>query len=645
MTYDNTEVITQQRVLPAGGVEPFKSDRRKGLLKHGPQILSCKDVKVAGGLWHDRIGVTRTVTAPFVIERCSGRRLDNFVNAAAGTKERFKGIFYNDSDVYKAIEGIAKSIDGHRNEKIELIVDDIVDKIAAAQWENGYLFTYYSLPERKPDKLWTDLEFKHELYCAGHLIEAALAYYEATGKDKLLGVAIRFADLICSMFGPGKRTCVPGHQEIEIALCKLYEHTGNVSYLGLADFFLSQRGNGDRMKLYGVYSQDHKPVVEQEKAVGHTVRAGYMYCAMADVMRLTGRKDYGVALDKIWENVVSCKMYLNGGVGAHRDFERYGEDYELPNDTAYCETCAAFSNIMWNSRMFSLKADSKYIDVLERILYNNLLAGVSLSGDGFFYANPLESDGKYNFNKTMATRKDWFNCSCCPTNLVRFIPTIGNYIYAQNDKNLFVNLFIPSRTSVEISDNKVDLEMKTDYPWNGKVRIEVNPEESSLFAVRLRIPGWSQGHPVPSDLYTYLNDHAENITICINGNEIECPVENGYAIIKRLWHHHDIIEMDIPMPVRSVVCHENVENNRGKVALERGPIVYCAEQIDNETSLDEIAFSDGSNLKVKHVKEHLGGVSIISGVVGRKKTNFTAIPYYSWSHRGEGVMKVWFNAE
>ncbi|ARN56165.1 glycoside hydrolase family 127 protein [Sedimentisphaera salicampi] len=611
----------------------------------GIQCVDFNDVVITGGMWQHRQKVNREVTIRFVLKKSLGNRIDNFVNAASGNNHSFKGIFYDDSDVYKAIEGAAKCLHVSPDPEIETTVDEMIDKIASAQWEDGYLFTYYSLPERQLDKIWSDLEFKHELYCAGHLIEAALAYYKATGKDKLLNVAVRFADLICSLFGPGKHLGVPGHQEIEMALLLLYRETGKEQYLNLSKFFLEQRGNPERGTLYGTYSQDHKPIVEQEEAVGHAVRASYMYCAVADMALLDRDEAYLEALEKLWNSVVDRKMYLTGGVGAHHDLESYGDDYELPNDTAYAETCASIANIMWSDRMFRLNGDSKYIDIVERILYNGFLSGVSIDGDKFFYTNPLESDGQFKFNKNKSTRKPWFKCSCCPTNVVRFVPTISSYIYAYDQQNIFVNLFIKSKTSLKITDSQVDLEMKTDYPWDGKVRLEVNPQNGSYFTLRMRIPGWSQGKPVPGDLYRYTNDKAEKVSICVNGKEFDYQVENGYALINRYWDAGDFVEMKISMPIRIVRCNEKVVNNRGKGALERGPLVYCAEQIDNESSLDNIKIGDNINLNSEYIDEILGGICVLSGLVDNKGTEFKFVPYYSWSHRGEGAMKVWFTVK
>jgi hypothetical protein len=643
MRYDNTKTDIQPDSSQVDQTEIFKSDRKRAVSRKTLQTLSYKEVKVNGGLWYDRVEANRKVTVPFVLEQCNGDRVSNFANAATRTGQRFKGIFYNDSDVYKAIEGVANSLSGDENKELETTVDGIIDKIAAAQWEDGYLFTYYSLPERKPDSRWTDLEFKHELYCAGHLIEAGLAYFRATGKEKLLNVSIKFADLICDTFGPSKLIGVPGHQEIEIALCMLYEHTQNPKYLETAGFFLSNRGSDDRKMRYGTYSQDHMPISEQVEAVGHTVRAGYMYCAAADVSRLTGSSEYIAALDKIWDDVVFRKMYLTGGVGAHRDQERYGLEYELPNDTAYCETCAALANIMWNGRMFKLKGDPKYIDVLERILYNNLLAGISLDGREFFYANPLESDGEYKFNKSTATRKGWFNCSCCPTNTVRFVPQVSGYIYAQDGNSLFVNLYIPSSSSFKLGDQEVGFELQTEYPRDGRVRCKVNPQDRSWFSVAFRIPGWSQGTPVPSDLYSYVNNETEKVSIAVNGDEIDFEIENGYAVLKRLWQAGDVVEIDIPMSIRKVRCNEKVESNRGKIAIERGPLVYCAEQIDNLAKLDGIAICDLAKYEIEYKPDMLGGISVISSFADKEKSKNRFIPYYSWSHRGEGAMRVWFN--
>lgn len=486
----------------------------------------------------------------------------------------------------------------------------------------------------------------HELYCAGHFFEAAVACYQATGKRKILDVAIKLADYIDSVFGPGKRREVSGHEEIEIGLVKLYRLTGNEKYLNLAKFYIDERGNARGHKLYGSYCQDHKPVIEQSEAVGHAVRAGYLYSGMADVASLTGDRDYVRALDRIWQDVVSKKLYLTGGVGARGGGESFGNDYELPNKTAYCETCAAIANAMWNHRMFLLHGDAKYLDVLERIIYNGFLSSISLSGDKFFYPNPLASDGNYQ-------RSSWFGCACCPTNIVRFIPSFGGYVYAHREDVLYVNLFVEVSGTVKMGKTSVRLKQKTRYPWDGRVKITVELERSAEFSICVRIPGWSQGKPVPSDLYRYLNKSDKEMALKVNGKSIAPDIEKGFARVSRTWKKGDVIELNLPMPIRRVVSNEKVEANAGRVALERGPIVYCAEGVDNGGQVFNIVLSDDVPLEAKYREDMLGGVTVIRGKarglyssedgksVETKEQEFVAIPYYAWSHRGVGEMAVW----
>ncbi|MHC4666460.1 MAG: glycoside hydrolase family 127 protein, partial [Planctomycetota bacterium] len=448
--------------------------------------------------------------------------------------------------------------------------------------------------------------------------EAAIAYYQATGNRTLLDVALKNAELIDKEFGPGRRMAPPGHQEIEIGLCKLYRLTGDEKYLKLAKFFLDVRGHqhGGR-ELYGAKRQDHKPVLEQTEAVGHAVRAGYMYSAMADVAALTGDDRYIKAIDTIWENVVSKKQCITGSVGARHKNEAFGDDYELPNRTAYNETCATIANMMWNHRLFLLHGDAKYIDVLERVLYNGFLSGVSLSGDKFFYCNPLESDGKWKFNKGWATRFPWSASMCCPTNVTRF-------------------LFMSGQAKIALDDKSVLLRQETDYPWEGDVKIAVEPARPSEFGIYIRVPGWARGEPVPSDLYRYAKENKEQVVLKLNGKAIGLGIEKGFARIRRIWTKGDVIELHLPMRVRRVLCNEKVGENRGKVALERGPVVYCAEWFDNGGKVNNIKVADDEEFDVTFTGE-LGG----SNVIKAQQSDFLAIPYYAWSHRGVGEMAVW----
>lgn len=612
------------------------------------QPVEFRAVRITDDFWAPRIRTNREVTIRSNFDQCERTgRVDNFVKAAGKMEGAFVRPAYNDTDVYKTMEGASYSLSLNPDPELEQYLDDLVAKIAAAQEEDGYLFTERTIDpentsERAGPERWSNLEASHELYNAGHMYEAAVAHYQATGKRTFLDVAIKNADLICRTFGPGKNPDVPGHQEIEIGLVKLYRVTGDKKYLDQAKFFLDGRGHIEgrtrhersEFGVYG-YTQDHMPVVEQSEAVGHAVRAGYMYAGMADVAALTGDQEYLQAMDRLWANVVGRKMYLTGGIGARHRGESFGDDYELPNDTAYNETCAAIANIMWNHRLFLLHGEAKYVDVLERVLYNGYLSGVSLSGNTFFYPNPLSWDGMYKFNKGSGTRQEWFRVSCCPGNVSRFMPSIRGYVYAQRDDNLYVNLYVGGDGNMEMGGTTVRLFQETRYPWDGSVKITVAPGEEADFAVHLRIPGWAQNRPVPSDLYRYATRNSEQVTLKVNGEATPLNLEKGYARIQRNWREGDIIELNLPMPIRRVLSHEKVEANKGRVALERGPIVYCVEAVDNGGRVSQIALSEDAKLGIDFQPELLGGVTVIEG------DGLKAIPYYSWAHRGEGEMAVW----
>ncbi len=606
-------------------------------------------VHLTDDFWAARIETNRRTTIPYCFTKCQETgRIDNFAKAAGLIEGEFEGIYYNDSDVYKVIEGASYSLAARPDPELDTYLDDLIAKIAAAQQADGYLNTYHTLVE--PDKKWSNIRRMHELYCAGHLFEAAVAHHQATSKRTLLNVAIDFADHIESVFGPGKRHDVPGHQEIEIGLVKLARITGDERYLNLAKFFLDQRGRAEERESYGPYCQDHKPVVEQNKPVGHAVRAMYQYCGMADVATLTGDERYLNALDNLWRNEVETKLYITGGVGARRRGEAFGGDYELPNATAYNETCAAIGNAMWNHRMNLLHADARYADVLERIIYNGFLSGVSLSGDRFFYPNPLASNGEYH-------RSEWFNTSCCPVNMVRFVPSIAGYVFAHNDRDVFVNLYVAGSATLSLPSAEVKITQQTQYPWDGRVRLTVDPKTESRFAINLRVPGWATDSPVPSDLYSYVDDsridHPE-VTIHVNAGLVDdVPAQLGYARLHRMWSSGDVIELELSMPVRLVRSHEKVEANRGRVAIQRGPMVYCIEAMDLDAPLDQIFVPVDVALTAAHRPDLLGGVTVIRGTASvapeaeedhasePKRVEFTAIPYYAWDHRDPGAMIVW----
>jgi DUF1680 family protein len=610
------------------------------------------DVQIEDDFWAPRLETNRKVSIPYAFRQIEETGIvDNFAIAGGLKQGSYQGgRQYHDSEFFKVIEGASYTLRLTPDTELERYVTKLADLIAAAQEDDGYLYTWRTVdPEgldvRRCGKTrWSNLSFGHELYNVGHLYEAALAYYQATGNRTLLDVAVKNAELINKEFGPGRRTAPPGHQEIEIGLCKLYRLTGDERYLKLAKFFLDERGyqHGGR-ELYGAKRQDHKPVLEQDEAVGHAVRAGYMYSAMADVAALTGDERYIKAIDTIWENVVSKKQCITGSVGARHKNEAFGDNYELPNRTAYNETCAAIANMMWNHRLFLLHGDAKYIDVLERVLYNGFLPGVSLSGDKFFYCNPLESDGKWKFNKGWATRFPWSASMCCPTNVTRFLPSLPGYMYAQRDDTVYINLFIGGSGKVRINDNTVLLTQETRYPWDGKVKITVEPERAAEFAIYVRIPGWASNQPVPSDLYRYVKENNGKVTLRVNGRRADLNREKGFAKLRRKWKKGDVIQLSLPMSVRRVLCNERVEENRGKMALERGPIVYCVEWFDNGGKIDNIKVSDDDEFEVACASAALGGVNVIKGT----KSGFLAIPYYAWSHRGVGEMAVWLprNAE
>ena len=601
------------------------------------RAVEFTDVVIADEFWAPRIETNRKVTVPYDFQKCEETgRIDNFAKAGGLMEGKFEGIYFNDSDLYKVIEGAAYSLKSHPDPELEKYVDGVIEKIASAQWEDGYLYTFYSLPERQPEKRWTDVRHKHELYCAGHFFEGAVAYYQATGKRKILDVAIRLADYIDSVFGPDKKHDVPGHEEIEIGLVKLYRVTGNEKYLALVKFFLDERGRSERRKIYGDYYQDHKPVAEQDAAVGHAVRAGYLYSGMADVAALTGDTGYVEALERIWWDVVSKKLYITGGVGARRGGESFGKDYELPNKTAYCETCAAIANAMWNHRMFLLGGEAKYIDVLERVIYNGFLSGISLSGDEFFYPNPLASDGDYQ-------RSPWFGCACCPTNIVRFMPSLPGYAYAQQGNVLYVNLFIGGSATIKMNNNTVRLEQETRYPWDGEVKITVEPKRSKEFTICVRVPGWARNEPVPSDLYRFLNESSEKVTLKVNGESVELNIDKGFASISRRWEKGDVIELNLPMPIRRVVSHENVKDNAGHTAIQRGPVVYCLEGVDNPQGVARLVLPADTKLYTEYRGDLLGGIMIIKGQgeIPLESVEVVAIPYYVWAHRGKSEMAVW----
>jgi len=602
-------------------------------------------VTITDDFWQPRIETNRRVTIPYEFRMCEETgRIDNLRKAAGLMDGPYLGRRFNDSDVFKAMEAASYSLTQHPDPKLEALMDSLVTLIGQAQEEDGYLYSARTVDPDNPapgagSERWIHLQGSHELYNVGHMYEAAVAYWQATGKRAFLDIALKNADLIDSVFGPGKQQDTPGHQEIEIGLGKLFRVTGEKKYLDLAKFFLDQRGREHDSEpypdssIYAIYNgrpykQDHLPVLEQREAVGHAVRAAYMYSGMADIAALAGEKSYVAAIDWLWEDVVRGKLYLTGGIGARHTSEAFGDAYELPNREAYTETCASVGNVLWNLRMFLMKGESKYIDVLERTLYNGLLSGVSFSGDRFFYQNPLESTGGYE-------RSGWFDCACCPPNIARFLPSLSGYMYGQRDEEIFVNLYISSTASLEVGGVPVTLTQETDYPWQGGISISVDPRQPLRMTMALRLPGWAHNQPVPGDLYTFENVIDDTPLLTVNGEEVAADVRDGYLRVTRTWRSGDTIELALPMPVRRVRSHPAVVPDRGRVALERGPLVYCLEETDNGPDVLESVLSPGANLQAVFKPDLLQGVMTIEA------GTLTAIPYYAWANRGAGKMTVW----
>jgi uncharacterized protein len=623
------------------------------------------DVHLTDNFWLPRFDTNRIVSIPYNFQKCEEtHRIDNFRIAGGLKKGAFSGIRYNDSDVFKVMEGAAYSLSAHPDPELEAYMDELIDAIAAAQEDDGYLYTARTI---NPDtaipytgeKRWSFLQQSHELYNIGHMYEAAVAYFEATGKRKFLDVAIKSADLVTRVFGSaaGQLRGVPGHQEIEIGLIKLYRITGNEKYLAQAKYFLDDRGNAGARELYvygkdgsnKVYTQDHKPVTQQFEAVGHAVRAGYMYSGMADIAALTGDKAYLNAIRKLWENVVFKKLYITGGIGARHSGEAFGDDYELPNLAAYNETCAAVANMLWNQRMFLLTGNAKYIDVFERTLYNGFLSGISIQGDSFFYPNPLESDGSHQ-------RKPWFDCSCCPTNVARFLPSLPGYIYAHKENEVFVNLFITNEAIIKMDSGNLKIIQHTDYPWNGNIKIQIFPATQTNFTIALRIPVWAVESPLPGDLYYFKNKPLQKPAILINGNKTDFDVKNGYAKLTRSWYPGDNIELILPLPVTKILTNSKVSGNAGRMAISRGPLVYCAEWIDNGGKTRNLLIDPESEFDITH-ENLVGDLHILrsngfhttlnakTNRLEKTKTNLVLIPYFAWAHRGAGEMLVWLPYE
>ena len=621
-------------------------------------------VKVTDSFWGQRLKASRDVTIPLAFSKCEETgRYTNFEKAANPSDSyEVKGYSFDDTDVYKTIEGASYSLQTYPDKKLVHYIDSVLDIVAKAQEKDGYLYTSRTMNPKHPhewagDKRWSKVEdLSHEFYNLGHMVEGAVAHFQATGSRKFLDIACRYADCVCREIGtkPGQVCVVPGHQIAEMALCKLYVLTGEKRYLDQAKFFLDYRG---KTTIKTEYSQSHKPVVEQDEAVGHAVRAAYMYAGMADVAALTGDKSYINAIDNIWNNIVEKKLYITGGIGATNNGEAFGKNYELPNMSAYCETCAAIGNVYVNYRLFLLHGESKYYDVLERSLYNGLISGVSLDGGGFFYPNPLESMGQHQ-------RQPWFGCACCPSNIARFIPSLPGYVYAVNKRDVYVNLFMSNTSQLSVAGKGITLEQQTQYPWDGDIAIKVAANKAGQWAMKVRIPGWVRNEVVPSNLYEFTDNLRPQYNITVNGNAVNGKLtDDGYFTIDRKWKKGDVVRVHFDMDPRTVRANNNVEADRGFVAIERGPLVYCAEWPDNDFDImgalvnqsPKMTVEDGTlHAKEKKVADYYIKViktdaQLLSfdkqGRLNTEDVKLSLIPYYAWCHRGSGKMRVWLSQD
>jgi len=639
----------------------------RGLLEVGHEY-----VELRGGFWGRRLAKQHEVTVPHALN-CLERdgHVTNFDKAAGVFDGPLRGHHAFDSDLHKALEGAIYDLQHHPDERLRQRVEGILDRILAAQQEDGFLISYYIV--RDPEKRWENLRLEHQLYNAGHFFEMAVAHWRLSGQGRVLEAAKRFADHIDGIFGPGKRYDVPGHEEIELALVKLYRATGQRRYLELSRFFLDERGYAHglerrrfdpnsipkelpsfdelpaaersrarrraRNSIRNGRMQDHKPLVEQTEAVGHAVRAGYVYSAMADIARFMDAREYERAVKRIWQDVVARKMYITGGIGtAQYGDEGFGDAYLLPNRT-YCESCANIANVLWQHRMNLLTGRAEYADVMELALYNSAISGISLAGDGFFYQNPLESTG--------ARRSSWIGLACCPTNLTRIIPQVGGFVYARGDGKVYVNLYTAGEASVRIDQGRVvKLIQQTQYPWSGRVRLSVTPGQPSEFDLCLRIPGWARGRPVPSDLYRFAEADVPPAVLVVNGRRCAVrPEADGYVHLRRRWRAGDVVELELPMPIHRVYAHEKVQADRGKVALTRGPVVYCLEAVDHPgVDIFRLALQREAKLSAEHREELLDGVTVLTGRAldeDGRAVRLTAVPYYAWANRQRGRMTVW----
>ncbi len=606
-------------------------------------------VQLSDSFWAPRIEINRTVSIPSAFHQCEvNGRFDNFALAAGLIEGEHQGDFsFDDTDPYKIIEGASYSLAAHYDPILDHYLDSVIGLIAAAQEPDGYLTTCVTNRCERLSGWWGSSRWErinsHELYNSGHMYEAAIAHYQSTGKRSFLDVAIKNANLICEVFGPneGQKHVPSGHPIVEMALCKLYKVTGEQKYLDLAKYFVEETGRGTDGHPLSEYSQDHMPVLEQEEIVGHAVRAGYLYSGVADVASLTGDRDYFAAISRIWENMAGRKLYITGGIGSRPQGEGFGPDYELHNMENYCETCASIANVYWNYRMFLATGEAKYADVYERAMYNGVISGVSLSGDRFFYDNPLESMGQHE-------RQPWFGCACCPGNVTRFMASVPGYMYAVQGEDIYVNMYARSRASIETTGNTTTIVQTTEYPWEGRVILNVSTEKPSRFTVKLRIPGWAGDKPVGTDLYTYTGK-AASVTIIVNGKKFRGGQKDGYINIERTWTANDVIELVLPMEVRRVRAHDNVKADIGKLAIERGPVVYCLEGCDQADGMVFNKFiPENTVFEATYEKDLFNGVIRLEGLaeqvdIDGKVTGCTctAVPYSTWCNRGAGQMIVW----
>lgn len=641
------------------------------------QNLKPFQLKFNNGFWAEKLMLVRSEVIPYqwkalndqIPDAEPSHAIENFRIAAGEVKSEFAGRIFQDSDVAKWLEAASYSLAYSRDPELEKITDELINLIEKAQQADGYLNTFFTV--ERPNERWTNLRDCHEMYCAGHMIEAAVAYYKATGKRKLLNVACRLADHIDSKFGPeeGKLRGYPGHQEIELALVKLYRVTGESKYLNLSKFFINERGKKpyyfdleakkrgkDREENYGnifdyKYSQSHLPVREQSVAVGHAVRAMYFYSGVTDIAIETGDEELKNVVKRLWENVTRRQMYITGGVGAESHGEAFSFDYDLPNDRAYTETCAAIGLVFWAQRMLHLELDGKYADIMEKALYNGVLSGISLDGQKYFYVNPLEvwpeaCENRYDLKHVESERQQWFGCACCPPNIARLIASVGKYVYSKGDNEVYLHLYTDSIAEFNLLDQKVTITQNTNYPWDEEVNISINCEKPVEFTFGIRIPGW-----------------CKNAVLSVNGKalDLNTALEKGYAKIDRVWNNDDRVKLFLPMPVERIDANPELRNNSGKIAIQRGPVIYCLEEVDNGTNLPDIILPARSELNAEYDKKLLGGVVTITGDAlktditlwkedlykpvdiecNKKEIKIKAVPYYAWNNRKPGEMSVW----